>query len=77
MKTISLLFALTALAIDCATAQQPTDAIYWCNISRAQVSQERDASLAQIEALKMRNAALESKFKELEAAAKIKVDEPK
>jgi hypothetical protein len=68
LKTILILFALAALSIDCATAQQPTDAVYWCNISRAQVSQERDASLAQIEALKMRNAALEAKIKELESA---------
>lgn len=53
-----------------ALAQQPSDPIYWCNISRAQVSGERDAALAQIEALKARSAAMEARIKELETARK-------
>lgn len=48
----------------------PTDPVYWCNISRSQVSQERDFSLAQIEVLKARNTAMEARIKELEAAVK-------
>jgi hypothetical protein len=53
-------------------AQQPqgVDPIFWCDISRSQVSHERDAALAQIEALKFRNASLDARVKELEVKAK-------
>lgn len=70
LKSIILSLSLASILIGDATAQQSSDPIYWCNVSRAQVSQERDASLAMIEALKTRNAALEAKVKELEVAKK-------
>jgi hypothetical protein len=54
-----------------AVAQQPTDPMYWCSVSRSQVSNERDAALAQIEALKLNNAALAARVRELEAKAAI------
>jgi hypothetical protein len=61
-----------AMATALSFAQQPqgTDPIFWCDLSRSQVSHERDAALAQIEALKFRNASLDARVKELEAKAK-------
>lgn len=58
------------LAASVAVAQQPSDAIYWCNVSRSQISIERDASLAQIEVLKAQNATLQARVKDLEAKGK-------
>jgi hypothetical protein len=49
---------------------QNTDPVFWCDLSRSQVSHERDAGLALIEALKLRNASLDARVKELEAKAK-------
>jgi hypothetical protein len=58
-------------AAGAAVAQQlqGADPIFWCDLSRSQVSHERDAALAQIEALKFHNASLDARVKELEAKA--------
>jgi hypothetical protein len=63
---------LICILFGTAIAQQPqgADPIFWCDLSRSQVSHERDAALAQIEALKFRNASLDARVKELEAKAK-------
>lgn len=63
--TVCMLVYLTA-----AYSQQPSDAIYWCNISRAQISGERDNALAQLETMKLNTATLNARIKELEAKAK-------
>jgi hypothetical protein len=48
-----------------AYSQQPSDPVYWCNLSRAQISNERDSALAQVETLKQRISALEAKATEM------------
>ena len=70
MKTLLRIVGVMCVCTSFVHAQQPTDAMYWCSISRSQVSNERDAALAQIEALKINNATLANRVKELEAKAK-------
>ena len=66
------LMLTVVLAGHAAAQQQPqgADPIFWCDLSRSQVSHERDAGLAQIEIMKFRNAALEARVRELEAKIK-------
>lgn len=78
MKRLSV-FVVVLLGATSALAQNAaTDPVFWCDISRSQISHERDAGLAQIEALKLRNEteagaskiskiALEAQIKETEA----------
>jgi hypothetical protein len=49
---------LLLLGTTIAIGQQAdgTDPIFWCNVSRSQVSAERDAGLAQIERMKLASA---------------------
>jgi hypothetical protein len=56
MKT--LVAALLLLGTATAIGQQAdgTDPNFWCNVSRSQVSAERDAGLAQIEKMKLASA---------------------
>jgi hypothetical protein len=80
ITTIGLTFTIIMLAALGVLMAQPipqgADPIFWCDLSRSQVSHERDASLAQIEMLKYRNAALEARIKELEAKAQESKAEP-
>lgn len=71
-RYIVLVASPFALITAPTAAQEPngTNPIFWCDMSRSQVSHERDASLAQIEILKLRNAQLEAKIKDMEAKAK-------
>lgn len=61
---------LTNSPLAAQTTNSGTEPIFWCDMSRSQVSHERDAGLAQIEILKIRNAQLEAKIKDMEAKAK-------
>ena len=65
-----LITALVLASSAGALAQEDgTQPIFWCDISRSQVSHERDAALAQIETLKRINANLDARIKALEAKA--------
>lgn len=75
VAALFLAVAITAcicITIALAVAQESTgtDPVFWCDISRSQVSHERDAALAQIERLKIVNARLEERIKAMETAAK-------
>jgi hypothetical protein len=71
--SISMVAAVVLMVASIAvSAQQPSDAIYWCNVSRAQISQERDAALAQIETLKIHVKELEDKATKPTEAPKAK-----
>jgi hypothetical protein len=70
--TRKIILATLLLMSTPTLAQQQTngtDPIFWCDISRGQVSHERDAALADIERLKIANANLAAKIKELEMKA--------
>ncbi len=72
MKFMLVIASLLVAGILGVAAQQlqPSDAIYWCNISRSQISSERDATMAQVETLKLNIATLNARIKELEARPK-------
>lgn len=66
-------FIVVALFLAVATAAGAqeatgTDPVFWCDISRSQVSHERDAALAQIEKLKITNTRLEESARLLRKA---------
>lgn len=72
---IGLAVGVSSFVYGAATAQQAvtintdaanTNPLFWCDASRFQVLHERDASLAQIEVLKLNNAVLAARVKELE-----------
>ena len=65
MMKFFVVASLLVVGILGVSAQQPSDPVYWCNVSRAQISNERDSALAQVETLKLRISALEAKANEM------------
>ncbi len=70
MKKIAVALLLLGTVATFAQEVNGTNPIFWCDISRSQVSHERDAALAQIEQMKVINMQQAARIKELEAAAK-------
>lgn len=68
MRHASLAVCLALLIGPAASQMAPTDPVYWCNVSRSQVSAERDSGLSQIEIYKARVKELDTQVAALTKA---------
>jgi hypothetical protein len=66
-QIVAVVVFLLAVVVAAYAQETPgADPVYWCDVSRSQISHERDIALAQIERLKLANAQLSAKIKTLE-----------